>query len=142
MKLRLKENEGPPPIPEGEFLPAVVESIEERESPWEDADGNKKMRMNFRFKVNEGPYKGRVLFGDVPAIFDTYPGCHLRLWIQEIMGIDDLPVDTEIDTEHLVGLDCTIVVGARTKVIGEEKITKNFVSDVLRTTPAKVVDPF
>jgi hypothetical protein len=88
--------------------------------------------FNFRFRVQDGPFAKRVVFGSAKAEWDDGPGCRLRLWAQEIMGVDAFPTDYEFDSDHLVGQNCRITIKNYTKKdgsIGESA------ADVLRAIP-------
>lgn len=144
MELRLEETKMPDAIPDGTVLPAVVETILERESPFKKDDGSTQMEVNFRFRVTSGEYKDRVLFGTTPTTFSTDPRCKLRVWVQEIMGMDELPANTKVDTDHLQGLTCNIVVAERFSkgADGKTLVSKNRVQDVKRDGPVTAEEPF
>jgi hypothetical protein len=65
--------------------------------------------FNFQFKVLDGDYKNRKIWGNAQALW--YEGnCRLRLWAQAIMGVETFPDDYEFDSEHLVGQKCRVTV--------------------------------
>lgn len=134
MKLKVEKDKFVPQagIPDGEVLPAVVEKIEKRTSPFKDKDGNEQEEVSFVFKVTEGEYAGRTLYGNARAEFTSSPFCRLRIWIQSLMNVDELPVDAEVETEHLIGLPCRIAVAAKDREAPDgSTIVRNYVTDVL-----------
>lgn len=142
-KLRLQEDTPLPTMPDGTEALATVESITERESRFEDKDGKKKTELSWVFKLQDGEYKDRIVYGRTPTIFSTWANNKTRIWIQEIMGEDDLPVDFEVDTEVLVGLTCKVMVGKWERMgdDGKTMLSGNYVADVIRDT-ASSVNPF
>lgn len=130
----LKEVEEFKPIPDGDILEAEVVNCEHRETPFDDENnpGQKKKEVSFRFKVtDEGEYNGRTVFGSTPVTFTSHPDCKLRVWVQELLGMDSLPGGFRFDTDTLIGLPCRIAVGAKER---EGKSTRNYVMDVLRAS--------
>lgn len=106
-------------IPADTVLETTLEEVEVKESPfWLDDDDHskgKKKQVSFKFKVTEeGDYKNRVLWGNTPTTFSTHPDCKLRVWVQEILGQDDLGGGFTFDTDHIEGLPVKVVVGNRT----------------------------
>lgn len=90
-----------------------------------DHSKGKKQQVSFRFRVTDGEYAGRNFWGNTPTYFDSSPNCRLRVWVEELLGADELPVGFSFDTDMLVGAPCRIVLGLSKK-------GKNFVSDVMR----------
>lgn len=132
----LKESEEFKTIPDGEILEAEVSNCEHRETPFDDENnpGQKKWEVSFRFQVKDGEYAGRTVFGNTPVTFTNHPDCKLRVWVQELLGLDSLPGGFRFDTDTLIGLPCRIAVGERVR---EGKPTKNYVMDVLRSSNVK-----
>lgn len=93
--------------------------------------------FNFRFRVQDGPYAKRVVFGSAKAEWDDGPGCRLRLWAQEIMGVDSFPADYEFNSDHLVGQACRITIKNYNKRDGS---TGESAADVLRAVPFSAAD--
>lgn len=124
-------------IPDGEILQAEVVKVGKQTKPWKDDDGNDVVRVNFEFRVTEeGPFFGRRVWGETPTTFSTHSDCKLRVWIQELLGEDDLPKGFNLKTSMVEGLPCRIAVAQRTNQT--TKKTTNFVADVIRAarTPA------
>lgn len=129
MEFTLEEDKYPT-IPEDEVLPAKVEAVERRETPWpidenDPTKGNRE-EVSFRFRVTSGEYEGRVIFGNTPVWFDASPECRLRVWVEEILGVDELSVGFKFNTDDLIDLPVNVVMG-----VGKKK-GKNFVADVVR----------
>ena len=134
---QLEESQPFDVIPEDEVLAAVVESCEERETPWERPDGSKAVQISFRFLITEGQYAGRTIFGNTPTTFTTHPDCKLRIWAQELLGQDKLPAGFKFDTDDLVGLPCRVVIGNRARKAKDgSEVVRDFVSEVLRAPSA------
>jgi hypothetical protein len=119
------------PIPDDTVLNAEITEIKETTKNFGDGDVP---RVEFKFIVREAgsDFDARKLWGDTPKTFTTDPRCRLRVWAQEILG-QQLPEKFKLDTDQLVGLMCRIVVGLRTYEKNGETISKNFVTDVMRT---------
>lgn len=132
------------PVPDGEILAAEVVNCEVREAPFEDRQnpGQKAKRVNFRFSVTEpGDYQGRTIFGETPMTFSNHPDCKLRVWVQEILGEDDLPVGFKFNTDALIGLDVRIAVGARERKAADGSVQyKNFAADVIRASTVRTAE--
>ncbi len=103
-------------IPENEILEAEILDIEIRESNfWLDPDDEslgKQKEVSFKFKITEnGPYSGSWVWGSTSTLFSTHPNCKLRLWTEEILGVDEgLPVDFSLNTEDLVGQNVRVII--------------------------------
>lgn len=142
MELTLEESSWTP-IPDDTVLQAEVVSIKDATKNFGDGDV---ARVEFKFIVRDpgGDFDGRWLWGDTPKIFNTDPRCRLRMWVQEILG-QDLPPKFNLDTDELIGLQCRVAVGLRTYEKDGEKVSKNFVTDVMRLKgdgPAAYEEPF
>jgi hypothetical protein len=132
-------------IPDGEILTAEVVNVEERDSFYEDErnPGQKKKQISFRFAITEpGEHAGRVVFGNTPTTFTNHADCKLRIWVQELLGEDELPVGFKFNTDALIGLPCRLAIGARERLgaDGKTKVSKNFVADVIRANPARLAN--
>lgn len=93
--------------------------------------------FNFRFRVQDGPFAKRVVFGSAKAEWDDGPGCRLRLWAQEIMGVTSFPADYEFNSDHLVGQRCRITIKNYTKKDGSQGESA---ADVLRAIPTSAAN--
>lgn len=136
-----------PVIPDGEIVEVEVVEVELRDRPeWaiRNADDETK-EVSFRFRVVNGAYEKANLWGNTMPWFDYSPKCKLRLWIQGIEGVSELPDgwtlrDAEVDDgkggmktifPDLAGKRARILVGNRRNKAG---VLKHFVQDVF---PAK-----
>lgn len=127
-------------IPEDTIVEAEIQTVEERETPFDidknDPSKGKQHQVSFRFNVT-GPaeYAGRVLFGNTPVTFSNHPDCKLRVWVQEILGTDTLPLGFKLDLSQLEGAPVKVVVGNRVKQAADgTTVAKDFAQDVLRVT--------
>lgn len=106
-------------IPADTVATAEVVNCEVKETPWlideSDPDKGYKEQVLFRFKIVEGPYQGRQLFGNTPTTFTNHPDCKLRVWVQELLGMNTLPSEFTFDTDNLIGTKARIIVGNRPK---------------------------
>lgn len=123
------------PIPEDEIVTVEVVSVKIEDLPeWKREKSKDTHQVSFRFKVIDGQFKNRNLWGNVSPWFDSHPKCRLRLWVQEILGVDRLPDGYVFDTDDFTGLQARILVGNFTKRDGA---VKDFVKDVLRAPASK-----
>ena len=128
-----------PVIPKDTVLDVEIKRCELRQvdkarTPWKTAD----QEVVFAFESrNEGEFKKRWLWLDVPAVLDNSPNCKLRLYLQSILGIDSLaeafPGGLDFDPDDYVGMDCQVRVG--TYFSKKKQTIENCVDDVL---PASV----
>lgn len=118
------------PIPEDSIVTAEVKEVtlEEKPARWRNGPDDTH-RVSFHFVVTEGQYARRHLWGNSSVYFSTSPNCKLRLWAQEILGLDVWPQGEELDTDKLAGRQVRLIVGNRSKQDGS--IT-DYVKDVLR----------
>lgn len=135
-----------PVIPDETIVNAEVVAVELRDlNPEFRAKYKIKetQEVSFRFRVTDGEYKGLNVWGNAKPIFDSSPECRLRIWTQEILGMDSLPEGFVFDTEDLAGLNTRILVTKYSKRDGSEG---NRVKDVLRSnSPATALydeEPF
>lgn len=148
MGFKLTESDGEEyvAIPANSVLLAEVLKVEERDSFfWNDVDDHskgKQREVSFRFKViDDGEYNGRNIWGKTPTTFSTHPDCKLRVWVQEILGVDDLPKDFEFEEEDLEGSEVKIVVSNYDKKNKDGSITtKDQVADVMRAGDFQFAD--
>lgn len=136
-------------IPDGEVLAAEVIVCEVRETPFDDEKnpGEKQKEVSFRFQVTEpGEYENRQVFGRTPTTFNSNEACKLRMWVQELLGMDKLPEKFRFNTDTLIGLPCRVSVSQRTSKPSDKNPrgkTSNYVFDVLRANSGRPVeDPF
>ncbi len=107
------------PIPANEIVNVVIEKcFVEPYSEWflqnyPQKDGSTH-QVKFWFRVVDGQFEKRVLFGDAKANWyeDERNSCRLRNWTKTIMG-GELPEGYEFDSDDLVGLNARILVGEK-----------------------------
>ena len=121
------------PIPEGEIVDVEVVDVEIRDLNPEFRAKYKikeEQEISFRFKVISGDYKNRNLWGNAKPIWNDADNCRLRLWTQEIFGVDRMPEGYEFDTDDFTSMRARVVVRNYTKRDGS---TGDGVQDVLRS---------
>lgn len=136
MGYTLKEAEKYDTIPEGVVLEAEVVKATEKDSFFDvDQDRpelGKQREVSFRFRITDDAeyaneegelvsFFGRQLFGRTSTTFSNHPDCKLRIWVQEILGVDSLDVGFDLADEEnddgtkdlvtLEGLPVKVVVG-------------------------------
>lgn len=103
-------------IPENEVLEAEILEIKVQDSFfWVDVDDHSKGKdkeVSFKFNITEeGKFKNTWVFGSTSTIFNTHANCKLRLWTEEILGLDEgLPVDFSLNTEDLEGQKVRVII--------------------------------
>lgn len=111
-------------IPEGTELRLKVIKVEERDSFfWVDKDDHsrgKQREISFRFQVSDptSDYDNRTLFGSTSTSFSTHSNCKFRLWIEQILQVDELPGEFEFELEELEGLYVMGIVSTYPKKAG------------------------
>jgi hypothetical protein len=162
MGLKLKAAEVFDVIPEGAILEAEVISAKEQDSFFwidkNDESKGKQREVSFRFVITDDAeyavekedergnvaqelvsFTNRQLFGRTPTTFSNHPDCKLRVWVQEILQLDDIPVDFELDQEEdgsipaLEGMPVKVAVSHYQKKNADGSYSpKEQVSDVMR----------
>lgn len=158
MGYKLKEAEKWDIIPEDVILEAEVVKVKEQDSFFfidpDDESKGKKPEVSFRFRITDDSeyvnedgemvnFVNRQLFGRTPTTFSNHPDCKLRVWVQEILGLDSLPVDFELEQDEddksfpiLEGMPVKVVVShyqpKGNNADGTPKPPKEQVSDVMR----------
>ncbi len=124
---------------------AEVVTIEEEENPFfKDDDGVPQRNVVFKFKVLDGEYEGRFVWGRTPTTWSTNEKCKLRAWAEEILGVT-IPTKPlpPLNTDDMVGRHCRVHIITYPKKDGSEG---NKVGDVMRdkaTAPADAYsEPF
>jgi hypothetical protein len=111
-------------LPEGEYFPVKLDSVEEVEieyqrkdrktkTPLVDEDGNPQMAMftkwRWIFEITDGEFAGLQIFGDTPAEFSTREDNLVRIWSEVLTG-KEIEIGEELDTDGLVGLEAMMSV--------------------------------
>ena len=120
------------PIPEGSVVDVEVVEVEIRDiNPEFKAKYKIKddKEISFRFKVTSGDFKNRNLWGNAKPYWNDADNCRLRIWTQEIFGVDRMPEGYEFDTDDFPGMKARVVVRNYQKRDGS---TGDGVQDVLR----------
>lgn len=136
-------------LPDGIELLAEVIAVTVGESPFfkKSDPTQKEIQVSFRFRVidekDDGKYFGRTLFGNTPDTFSNHPECKLRIWVQELLRKDALPVGYRFDTDYLEGQLVKITVGNRTRKAADgSDITRDYVESVRRVAEESASDLF
>lgn len=120
--------EGFEPLPDRAILDVEVVKVEEREKPeWAIYDPEVTTEVSFRFRVVGGPHDKRNIWGTSAVFFNYSPKCRLRIWVQGILGVEELPEGFDLNLDDLTGRKCRILVGNRINKKGD---VKDFVQDV------------
>lgn len=121
-------------IPEDTIVHVEVVSVTMEEKPvaWQNGP-NDTHRISFHFIVTEGEYANRHLWGNTSTWFSKDARCKFRIWVQELLGVDVLPVDYKINIDNFAGTKARVLVGNKTKTDGT--IT-DFAKDLLRAPSA------
>lgn len=92
-----------PVIPEGEIVECEVVEIELRDRPeWAIRNPDDETKeVSFRFRVVSGPYAKANIWGTCMPWFDYSPKCKWRLWLQGILGVDELPEGFTLETTEV-----------------------------------------
>lgn len=148
MKLKYGSSDGGGTFPEypdittDTVFEAEVLKVDLRESRWKNDDGSVKNEFNFRFKIlDDGPQKGRYVWGTTPTWFNSHHKCKLANWVKALLDEPLLPEGMELDVQDLVGLKGRVMVDAKPKADGDGYW--NNVKDVFpsRITPGSVKAP-
>lgn len=105
-------------FPEETVLRVRVEENEIREF---DGSNGKWEKLNFKFKVVQvfdPQYKhmeGIPIFGGVPFRLTDHEDNQLKQWVEALLGLDELGVGFELDTDDLVGREARAITGTYTK---------------------------
>lgn len=102
-----------------------IRDVDRSKTPWKDYD----KEVVFAFRVEDGEYKNRWLWAETEAYLDDSPDCTLRLWLQEIVGLPELPDGFEFVPEDFIDLDCKVRVG--TYFSKKKQKIENTVEDVI-----------
>ena len=128
-----------PVIPEKALVDVEVVKIQLRDIPAEfraKYDIKDEQEVNFDFRVTDGEYKGQRIFGSAKPYLNDSDNCRLRFWLQEILGVDQLPgdfvfkLDEKNEASDLVGLRCRVLVRNKTRQSDGKK--SHAVAEVLR----------
>lgn len=121
-------------IEDGMKFPATVTNIRLKEKPYEDDDGNKVKKVEWKFKIHdaEGTQDEREIWGETGTKFSDHPDCKIKNWCEAAMG-ELLAVGEHVDTDDSIDRDVIIIVGRREYEKDGKTKVHNFVRDVLPT---------
>lgn len=142
-----------PAIPEGQILNVEVIEVELRDRPeWAIRNPDDETKeVSFRFRVVDGEYAKRNLWGTTMPWFNFSPKCRLRIWVQGILGVDELPEDFELKLNEVYDANKRITKqlftdlgGKRARILVGNRVNqktgeiRDFVQDVFpaETSPA------
>ena len=117
-------------IPDDTMHPAELVKISEKEWPDRDDPSKKNKRLEFEFKITDGEFKNRRVWGSTPANLVGGDRCKLLQWAQELMGGVTLAVGDSLDTDDLIGARCRIIIGSYES--GNPKVKRNTVAQIRR----------
>ena len=116
-------------IPNGTKVNGELIGCEAKVMPFKDREtGAEIKKMEFTFKITDGPYKGRRLYGNgeypAPNEQGVVQAPRTRAWVTALLNAKDLAPDFEWEPEDLLDLHATMTVGVRSyKKDGEDKQT-------------------
>lgn len=126
-------------IDDDEVMLGQVVGAKVVEKPFEDDDGNKVKKVEFKFTLMDpdGKQDGLNLWGETPVRFNTHPDCRLRNWAQAMLG-QELPAGFNLDLDMLLNTEVRTIIGYKEwdKTDGT-KGKRNFVKDVMPTKDAE-----
>lgn len=112
-------------IPDGEVVEVQLEEVTERPVPFGSG-----IRWNWKFRVTEeGPFKGRYIYGDTSDSFVINEECKAYSWAKALTG-DDYRGGGVFDTDDLMGLHGRVIAYHRPDRKNASKMWVN-VRDVL-----------
>jgi hypothetical protein len=140
------------PIPDGTTVDVEVVEVKKRRKPDWMLKNNPRFEdsISFRFRVTSDDYARRNLWGDADPVFDMSPNCKFRIWIQAILGKDQLPEGFELELDDpdddgsqavlgMTGRKARVLVGNRT---GRDGTVKDFVQDVFEAKKFEDADDY
>lgn len=116
------------PLPEGTYNARIdeidVKDTKEKEGvPQKTSDGNQAQYLNVKYKITDGDYEGRVVFGiqsirfPDEALNDTDKERTTRemflAWLNTVTGTDFAGTQQELDLKKLVGSPVRLVINHR-----------------------------
>lgn len=110
-----KKEQGLYKFPEGEYYPAVLVDVEEKEVPYfkKDKSGNRTneqavfVKWVWKFEIADGQFKGEWGYGETTAEYTNREDNLVRQWGETLLG-RELDLGEEFDTDKITGLPCMI----------------------------------
>jgi hypothetical protein len=108
------EGEKPELIAQNDVIEARLANVEVRSFEWTNRDTGKletvtKLRWDF-VVIDEGPWKGKTIFGDTSTNFTNHPNCKAFNWVTSLTG-RQYAEGEDLDTDDLLSLPCRIMIG-------------------------------
>lgn len=132
------------PIPDGTFVDAELVAVEATTHKYfKEDNGDPKKVVNFEFRILDGEYKNRRVWGNTSQIFSSNENCKLKLWTEALLGVDELAPGFKLKLGDLVGQKAGVMIDLQTwndKTTQEER-SRNQVSDVLPVSAVKAARP-
>ncbi len=122
-----------PTIPEGTILDVECLGLEKKTMPFKDDDGNDVVKVEFSFRIVDGEYENRRLWGQTSTVFSTHEDCRLYQWVKALLGVDDLQPNFTFRAAEMKGTRARAEVGTRTYTPRNSTEVKevNFVGDLM-----------
>ena len=123
-------------LPKDTPLPARLNAVNERQINFTNRDGNPDSftKWEWEFLITDGDYAGLKAWGDTNAKMTSHPEDKVRQWAEALTG-ETFAIGDGIDTDALLGIDCTIVVDNTTYQKKGTKETK-YLCPVVDVFPA------
>jgi hypothetical protein len=99
--------EVPDLIRAGDIIDARLSKVTMREFVW-DGETVQKLKWDF-VVVQEGPWKGKTIFGDTSTTFKAHVNCKAYNWVTALTG-KQYAEGEDMDTDDLIGLPARIMI--------------------------------
>lgn len=105
-------------IPAGTIALATLEGIEAKDIAWldkvEKGDDGQPLRrtatlLQWTFRLTDGDYAGKTVRGTCDSRLSTHPKNVYRNWAETLLA-RELPVNGNLDTDDLIGLEAKVLV--------------------------------
>lgn len=122
---------------DAEIVDVTFQKVNKEITPWKKWDDE----FKFHFKLTGGDYKNRHFWAEAEAEISDWDKCRLRLWLQEILGVNELPEsftisDDPADLVQYSGLPCRIRISQYESQKYNE--IRNSVDDVIGPRPSQL----
>lgn len=99
-----------PPYEEGDLIDAVLIEVKRDDYEYPVGSGTMIPKLKWEFQVTEeGPMKGKSIFGESTTNFTQHPNCKAYTWSCRILG-RQLEVDENFDTDDVLLMPCKVLV--------------------------------
>ena len=104
-------------LPAGEYFPARLDSVSEKEIEFfkKDKNGNRTEEKSsftkwvWEFKITDGDYTGMKAWGETEDRVTNREDNLVRQWAEALLG-KELEIGDEFDTDAVLGLPCLLTV--------------------------------